>query len=393
MITANVHLCADDIQREFRGARPFPHVAIENFLNEDVCEALLRDFPAFDEKYAVDEHGTVGRKAVVERVSAISAQYRAVYDYISSASFLHAMSALTGIADLIPDPTLFGGGTHENRDGQGLNVHVDFNIDERRMLHRRINVLIYLNKEWDPSWGGSIELHSDPYNPRANRVQGFVPLFNRAVIFETGEFSWHGFPRIVLPPDKRHLSRKSFSIYLYTKDRPAEEIVAPHTTFYVGQPLPDHIKAGHTLSEVDVNEIGNRLVERDGLLRMYQKLLIEKEQRLRDFVHTHQSAVPLSSRCARRVSSWRCAGSSTGCFILQSSSRRDDPVRSRRRPGAQLSALWNCWERRDAGRLAENNSRSRARARPLRPRELQCVRAPLPVAGAIRARPSRHVRR
>ncbi|HEY5862378.1 MAG TPA: 2OG-Fe(II) oxygenase, partial [Casimicrobiaceae bacterium] len=92
------------------------------------------------------------------------------------------MSALAGIADLIADPTLFGGGTHENRDGQGLNVHVDFNIDEGRMLHRRINLLIYLNKEWDPSWGGSIELHSDPYKP-ADRVQSFVPLFNRAVMF------------------------------------------------------------------------------------------------------------------------------------------------------------------------------------------------------------------
>lgn len=302
MITDEVHRRAADIQRDFRDAQPFRHVVIENFLNEDVCEALLRDFPAFDEKYAINEHGTVGRKAVVERVSAISAPYRAFYDYINSAPFLRAMSALTGIADLIADPTLFGGGTHENRDGQGLNVHVDFNIDERRMLHRRINLLIYLNKEWDPAWGGSIELHSDPYNPPADRVQSFVPLFNRAVVFETGEFSWHGFPRIVLPPDKRHLSRKSFSIYLYTKDRPAEEIVAPHTTFYVGEPLPDHIKAGYTLSDVDIDAIRNRLVERDGLLRMYQKLLIEKEQRLRDFVITHPGALEAAVQSSR---SWR----------------------------------------------------------------------------------------
>ena len=81
------------------------------------------------------------------------------------------MCEFTGIPDLIADATLFGGGTHENLDGQGLNVHVDFNIDERRMLHRRMNLLIYLNKEWDASWGGSIELHSDPFNPPADRCK------------------------------------------------------------------------------------------------------------------------------------------------------------------------------------------------------------------------------
>ena len=305
MITDEIHGHAAEIQREFRRAQPFPHVVVENFLREDICESLLRDFPAFDEKYAVDEHGTIGRKAVIERVSGISASYGAFYRYINSAPFLEAMSALTGIPDLIADPTLFGGGTHENRDGQGLNVHVDFNIDERRMLHRRINLLIYLNREWEESWGGAIELHSDPLNPAADSVKSFVPLFNRAVIFETSEFSWHGFPRIALPPDKRHMSRKSFSIYLYTKDRPIEEIVASHATFYVGEPLPAYIKAGHTLSEGDFNEISNRLVERDGLLRIYQKLLIEKEQRLRDFMERHKTdsldKQVLSSRSWRLV--------------------------------------------------------------------------------------------
>jgi 2OG-Fe(II) oxygenase superfamily len=300
MISEQVLQQAPELQREYRHARPFPHMMVENFLRDDVCDSLLQDFPAFDDKHAVNEHGTIGGKAVVERVSRISDAYRGFYDYINSAAFLDAMSALTGIPELIADPTLFGGGTHDNRDGQGLNVHVDFNIDERRMLHRRINLLIYLNREWEASWGGAIELHSDPHNPAVDNVKAFLPLFNHAVIFDTSEFSWHGFPRIALPPDKRHLSRKSFSIYLYTKERPAEEIVAPHTTFYLGQPLPAQVKAGHTLTQSDVDEISSRLLERDGLLQMYQKLLIQKEQRMQDFMHRNQgemfNARILSSR-------------------------------------------------------------------------------------------------
>jgi len=288
MISAATLQASDALRESFQAAKPFRHVAIDDFLEVSACEALLRDFPAFSDRYAGDEHGGVGRKAVVERAATISRFYKSFHDYINSPAFLDSISALTGIEGLIADPTLFGGGTHENLAGQGLNVHVDFNIDERRMLHRRVNLLIYLNKEWDDAWGGAIELHSDPFNPLVDEVKSYLPLFNRAVLFETNEYSWHGFRRIVLPPDKAHLSRKSFSIYLYTKDRPAEEVVAPHTTFYVSEPLPAHIQAGRTLTDDDMREIAIRMQGRDGLLRMYQKLLIEKEQRLRDFLQVAQ---------------------------------------------------------------------------------------------------------
>ena len=288
MIHTEVLGRADEIQQEFQLAKPFRHVAIDNFLEVDFCEALLRDFPAFDEKRATNEHGLVGRKATVELVADISPFYRMFYKYINSERFLDAISKLTGIPDLIADKTLFGGGTHNNLSGQGLDVHIDFNIDERNMLHRRINLLIYLNKEWEEAWGGAIELHSDPHNPTVDEAASFLPIFNRAVIFETNEYSWHGFGRIALPPDKQHLSRKSFSIYLYTKDRPAEEVLAPHTTFYVPQPLPANLRVGHTLTEQDMLELHVRTQGRDGLLAMYQKLLIEKEQRLRDFMKLTQ---------------------------------------------------------------------------------------------------------
>src|SRR5262249_47262228 len=166
----------------------------------------------FDKKKALNELGHVGGKAVVENVRDVSPFYTKFYDFINSKPFLEQMATLTGIPDLIADETLFGGGTHENLETQYLDAHLDFNIDERRMLHRRLNLLIYLNEEWEEAWGGSIELHSNPRIPETNETVGFVPLFNRAVIFETSEFSWHGFPVIRLPEDKKDLSRKSFSI-------------------------------------------------------------------------------------------------------------------------------------------------------------------------------------
>jgi 2-oxoglutarate-Fe(II)-dependent oxygenase superfamily protein len=303
MISAATLASSAALREAFQHAKPFRHVVVEDFLEASACEALLRDFPRFEDRYARDEHGGIGRKAVVERAADVSAFYRSFCEYINSPPFLAAMSAMTGIDQLIADPTLFGGGTHENLAGQGLDVHIDFNIDERRMLHRRVNLLIYLNKEWDEAWGGAIELHSDPFNPRVDEVKSFLPLFNRAVIFETNEYSWHGFRRIVLPPDQAHVSRKSFSIYLYTKDRPADEVVAPHTTFYVPQPLPPHLRAGYTLTDDDIRELDIRMQGRDGLLRMYQKLLIEKEQRLRDFLQVAQRSPDHQAMLSSR--SWK----------------------------------------------------------------------------------------
>ncbi len=309
MIHPDVLRDASRIRAEFQQAKPFRHVMIDDFLAAPAAESLLADFPRFDERKAINEHGLVGRKAVVESVSGVSPFYREFHAYLNSPAFLRAMSELTGIPDLIADETLFGGGTHENLDGQSLDVHVDFNVDDRRMLHRRVNLLVYLNKEWDASWGGAIDLHSNPWYPELDEVRSFLPLFNRAVIFETNEYSWHGFRRIALPQDRKHLSRKSFSIYLYTRDRPAEEVVAPHTTFYVPRPLPAELAAGVPLTDAQMEEIRVAFQSRDGLIRMYQKLLLEKEQRLRDLMAVRRDAMeagmPSEHEVLLRSRSWR----------------------------------------------------------------------------------------
>ena len=288
MINPEIISRAEEIQKTFQAALPFRHVCIDGFLQPEFCESLLRDFPSFDPSKAINEMGEVGGKSVHEVVSDISPFYKQFYQYINSKEFLDAVSAITGIPDLIADGTLFGGGTHENLDGQALDIHVDFNIDERRMLHRRLNLLVYLNKEWEDAWGGLIELHSDPRHPEVDEIESILPLFNRCVIFETSEYSWHGFETIHLPEDRKHLSRKSFAIYLYTKDRPVEDAVAPHTTFYLCRPFPKDIQAGRTLSEEDVRNLRNLFTQRDGLLEMYQKLLVEKEDRLQRFMNIKQ---------------------------------------------------------------------------------------------------------
>ena len=273
---------ADEFRDSFMNAAPFRHGMIEGFFEPAFAERLLEEFPSFDPKLALNEMGELGGKAVNTKIREISPAYQELYETIGSKPFLELMSRLSGIPDLIMDPKLYGGGTHDNRHGQELDAHVDFNYDEAQNLHRRLNIIVYMNKEWKTEWGGAIEVHSNPWEHDQNEIRAFDPLFNRCVMFETNEYSWHGFPKIDLPEDKRHLTRKSISIYLYTKDRPAGEIAPMHGTFYVQRPLPPAMAPGRTLTEADVTEIKILLKRRDDWLRMYQKMELQKNSELAD---------------------------------------------------------------------------------------------------------------
>ena len=272
MISEGVVAQAHKYREAFQSAQPFKHVCIDDFFSSEAAEASLREFPPFDREFAIGDNGEYGGKAVVSNICEISPFYAKLYEYFLSRDFLDGMSAITGIEDLHGDPSLYGGGTHENLNGQTLDVHVDFNFQIGAGFHRRANLLLYLNKEWDPAWGGAIELHSNPRRPDLDEFTQFNVIFNRAVIFETNEYSWHGFRKIRLPQDRLHLSRKCLSIYLYTKDRPAHEIAGPHSTFYVQWPLPDRFKRGRVLTDEDVKDLQEAHNRRDGQIEMYQRL-------------------------------------------------------------------------------------------------------------------------
>jgi Rps23 Pro-64 3,4-dihydroxylase Tpa1-like proline 4-hydroxylase len=267
MISEEVLQQADALKTRFQTAKPFRHICIDNFFEQDKARALLADFPAFDPAKAINEFGKPSGKVTKEKLQDISPFYKQVHDYLLSERFLKEMSALTGIEDFVPDPTFFGGGTHENTNGQELAPHVDFNYLDGHNLHRRVNLLLYLNEGWREEWGGVIQLHENPRDPEHDRISSY----NRAVIFETNEVSWHGFPRIDLPQQLQDRSRKSLSVYLYTKDRPASEKAGPHATFYVQRPLSDRFVEGHVLTAQDIGELNGAMSIRDTWITNYQK--------------------------------------------------------------------------------------------------------------------------
>ena len=262
MLNPRLNDQADQLAARFREREPFRHVVIDDFFAPDYCAMLLSQFPAFERGNARSEDGSLGNKSTVEKIRSLGPAFSALDDLVKSGEFLALVGRITGIPDLLYDRWYFGGGTHENRNGQDLDAHVDFNRHPVEKWHRRLNLIVYLNHEWNDAWGGSLELHSDPRAPD-DRVTTITPLCNRAVIFETTEWSWHAFPRIDLPADKQHLTRKSIALYFYTKERPADELADTHSTIYVDRPLPERFQPGLTLDATDVEELRILLTRRD----------------------------------------------------------------------------------------------------------------------------------
>jgi len=214
----------------YRQAEPFPHLVEDNLFDPAILDRVLEEFEAMDRGGWHHSEGSHERKWSTEDPRQFGPFTFALIAQLNSGPFVSFLEELTGISGLVPDPHLRGGGLHEIRQGGFLGVHADFNVHQRLKLYRRLNLLIYLNKDWDERWGGALEL----WDRKGQRcVRAIPPVFNRTVLFDTSNFSYHGHPQpLACPPDR---SRKSVALYYYSPECPAEEDRVPHSTIFLGR--------------------------------------------------------------------------------------------------------------------------------------------------------------
>mgnify|MGYP000007999269 CR=1 FL=1 len=263
---------AEQLGIEFGEGDPFRHVLIKDFVTPEFLQEILGEFPEPEPEAMRSEFGRRSRKHAVHDIAGLGGAFKRWDALLRSSEFIAFLEDLTGIQGLLHDPEYHGAGTHNNMGGQGMDVHVDFNLHRTTGYHRRLNLIVYLCEEWDPAWGGNLRLHKNPWDRPKDYFREYPPFANRAVLFETNEYSWHGFDTIRLPDDKKHLSRKSLTVYYYSKERPEEEIAPKHGTIYVHKGLPDAVTPGETLSREAFRELQGLIKRRDNFMKgMYER--------------------------------------------------------------------------------------------------------------------------
>ena len=224
-----LHRHAGDLRAQYNSADPFPHVVIDGLFDDAALEAVLRDFPDPQSMRWMEFDSPQEKKlGYSHERSNVSKIVRHFLDDMNSFEMLLWLEALTGIDGLIPDPYFGGGGLHQIEPGGFLKIHADFNIHPKLKLDRRLNMLVYLNKDWKEEYGGHLELWDRDRKTFRKRI---LPVFNRTVIFSTTDTSFHGHPHPLTSP--AGVTRKSVSLYYYTAGRPAEERSVPHDTLFV----------------------------------------------------------------------------------------------------------------------------------------------------------------
>lgn len=223
----------------YRKARPFPHVVIDDFLPVEPVERALAAFPKPGDLDWQSFRNPNEKKLAFAAAERMPPGIRELLYFLNSATTLDFLGRLTGIPGLIPDPYFTGGGLHQIEPGGHLGVHADFNVYERLRLDRRLNLLLYLNRDWQEAWGGHFEL----WDERMTRCEARVaPLFNRCVVFSTTDTSYHGHPHpLRCPPDR---VRRSLATYYYTNGRPAAEQSEAHSTLFQARPDESIVQRG-----------------------------------------------------------------------------------------------------------------------------------------------------
>lgn len=250
------------LHETYSTAQPFPHVKIDDFLPAALLDEVLEDTARLPQPETSFDRSQERLKSTYAP-TVFPEGTRNLFWFFNSRPFLLFLEKMTGIPGLIGDPYYVGGGVHEVKTGGHLDIHADFNYLPNLNLQRRLNMLIYLNRDWNPDYGGQFEIWDSGMK---QCVHAFDPTFNRCVVFTTNSNSYHGNPQTVSHPQGR--SRLSMALYYYTATWDGTK--RSHTTHFKTRPdskdSPDwRIRVAESLEDVTppvLFRLGRRAIQR-----------------------------------------------------------------------------------------------------------------------------------
>jgi len=208
-------------------AKPFKHITLDNVFESRLLDRVCEEIPRIDDETWVRENDDHIKQFNHRSPVSLGGAASELVNLLHSAAFLYFLSEVTGIWELLPDPYLQGASFHVVPRGGFFHVHADRNTAYSTGLIRRLALMLYLNKGWKPEYGGQFELWNETGTQRVKSVE---PIFNRCLIFEVTETSFHGLPNpVACPPGQ---TRNSFAVYYHTAAKAEDGEMKTHTSVY-----------------------------------------------------------------------------------------------------------------------------------------------------------------
>jgi hypothetical protein len=217
-----LHNRLETFQKIYASNQPYPHLVVDDLFDSEVLDKIVADFPKSGEHDWIIWNSEHESKSTSSGIAGLSRLTQLFFLWLNSSEFIDQLKQIVGIDELVPDPLFFGAGLHEMFQGGWLDIHADYTQHPTLPLLRRINLLIYLNREWNPHWGGGIQLQS---NTNYENKVDYTPDFNRTLIFPTTSETLHGVPDRLSCP--KEFSRKLISVYYWSPSSDRKEEGTP----------------------------------------------------------------------------------------------------------------------------------------------------------------------
>jgi len=199
--------------KSFIEAEPFNHIVIDNFFVDSFARNIFDDMPGYDDNADAKYDNPIEKKRTIQNWTKFPKNIYKAASYLVGEEFTRSLRQLTWQSELVADFGLHGGGIHMHQAGDYLNTHLDYDIHPKLDMKRKLNLIVYLNPNWQESWGGNLGLWSHNFETDQPKdcIQSIPPLFNRAVLFDTTQNSWHGVTEGIFAPEGQY--RKSLAFY------------------------------------------------------------------------------------------------------------------------------------------------------------------------------------
>jgi Rps23 Pro-64 3,4-dihydroxylase Tpa1-like proline 4-hydroxylase len=247
-----------ELYTAFCSNKPIRHLVIDNFLEKEIASSIFANFPSMEEM-KTHYKGLNEKKAEHSDFSKLHLSFEQLHQALCSPEFISWLQHVTGIKSLETIEDRLGYGLHQGASNSFLDIHIDYNLHPIKKIYRKLNLILFINQQWENDWGGHLELWDADVK---NCIQSIQPIFNRCVIFECSDISYHGYSKINVPEG---VTRKSCYQYYFI---PVSDNVSFHDTIFKPRPQEPLLKKIGTYTKDFTKNTAKKILLKFGMKKL-----------------------------------------------------------------------------------------------------------------------------